>query len=58
MPLKTLRWWEQQYLDALGYACAYQCSLSYMSFCASRHLEEPEITQIREYLESRNVGTD
>jgi hypothetical protein len=58
MPLKTLRWWEQQYLDAIGYAAAYGVGMSFMGFCAARHLEEPEIGTIREFLEGHGIGTD
>jgi hypothetical protein len=58
MPLKTLRWWEQQFLDSLGYAAAYKCPISFLTFCACHHIEEPEISTLKEFFESRSICCD
>lgn len=56
MSRKALVWYEEQYLDALGYAQVLGCSLSLDQFAAAHRLEPQERDELREYCEARGIA--
>jgi hypothetical protein len=56
MPLKTLKWYEAEFLNACGLAGLYGCELSVDQFCACRGLEPEDREMLVEYLHRHSIA--
>jgi hypothetical protein len=55
MPVKSLKWYEAEFLNACGLAILYGTTLSYAQFAASRGLEPEEYEQLLTHLQSHHI---